>query len=165
MALTPVAGEFLPCPLPHRGPSFFGWAEEVRWVEDDCFPLDVSARVESIDVFFLPESLSFFSAGLFSRRHLESMSRVLAGDCNDALASALMAFLTASSQESRSLPRASNWTRIESFRPSQKYRIMISSLGVAIGSNSWRTASRCSRYAAQSRTFFSRCWTSCLIFP
>ena len=46
-------------------------------VEDVCFPLDMSARVESVNLFFLPESLSSFLVGLFPLGHLESMSRVL----------------------------------------------------------------------------------------
>ena len=115
-------------------------------MEDDCFPLDVSAGVELVDLFF--ESFSSLLAALFPRGHLESMSRVLAGDCSDAFASALTAFSTASSQESRSLPRASNWARMEGLRPSRKYQIMISLLGVAAESNSWRTASKCSKCAA-----------------
>ena len=65
----------------------------------------MSAGVELVDLFF--ESFSSLLAGLFSWEHLESMSRVLAGDCNDAFAFALTAFLTASSQESRFLLRAS----------------------------------------------------------
>ena len=132
-------------------------------MEDDCFPLDMSAGVESVDLFF--ESFSSLLAGLFSRGHFESMSRVLAGDCSNVFAFALTVFLTASSQESRSLPQASNWAQIEDFRPSRKYWIMISSLGVAEGSNSWKTASRCSKCAAQSRISSSWCWKSLLIFP
>ena len=77
-------------------------------MEDNCFPLDVSAGTESIDLFFLLKSFSSFLAGLFPREHLESISRVLAEDCSNTFTSALTAFLTASSQESRSLPRASN---------------------------------------------------------
>ena len=49
-------------------------------MEEDCFPLDVSAKGESLDLFFLLESFSSFSAGLFPLEHLESMSRVLAKD-------------------------------------------------------------------------------------
>ena len=45
-------------------------------MEDDCFPLDVSAEAESVDLFF-PESLSSFFAGLFSRGYLKSISWVL----------------------------------------------------------------------------------------
>ena len=77
-------------------------------MEEDCFPLDVSAEGESVDLFFLLESLSSFLAGLLPLGHLESMSRVLAEDWSIAFASALMVFLTASSQESRSWPQASN---------------------------------------------------------
>ena len=69
-------------------------------MEDDCFPLDVSAGVELVDLFFPPGSfLSFF---LFLWGHLECMSRVLEEDCSIDFASALMAFSTASSQESGS---------------------------------------------------------------
>ena len=71
-------------------------------MEDNCFPLDVSAGVNSVDLFF--ESFSSLLVGLFPQEHLESMSQVLAGDCSNAFASALTAFSTASSQESRSLP-------------------------------------------------------------
>ena len=112
-------------------------------MEEDCFPLDVSAEAESVDLFF--ESFSSFLAGLFPQGYLESISRILEEDCSNAFASALTAFSTASSQESRSLPRASNWARTEGLRPSRKYQIMISLFGVAAGSNSWRTACRCSR--------------------
>ena len=49
-------------------------------MEEDCFPLDVSAEGESVDLFFPLKSLSSFLAGLFPLGHLESMSRVLAED-------------------------------------------------------------------------------------
>ena len=100
----------------------------------------------------LPESFSSFIAGLFPWGHFESISRVPEGGCSNAFASASTAFSTASSQEFSSRPRASNCARMEGLRPSRKYRIRISSFGVAAGSNSWRTACRCSRCAAQSRT-------------
>ena len=90
-------------------------------MEDDCFPLDISAKIESIDLFFPLESFSSFLAGLFPREYLESMSQVLAEDCSDVFASTLTAFSTASSQESRFLPRASKWARMEGLRPSRKY--------------------------------------------
>ena len=134
-------------------------------MEDNYFPLDVSARIESVDLFFPPESFSSFLASLFPRRYLDSMSRVLAEDCSNAFASTLTAFLTASSQESRSLPWASNWAGREGFRPFQKYRIMISLFKVAVGSNSWKTTYKCSRWATQSRTSSSWYWESFLIFP
>ena len=117
-------------------------------MEDDCFPLDVSAGTELVDLFFPLEFFSSFLAGLFPWGHFESMSLVLAEDCSNAFASALTAFSTAFSQESRYLPRASNWAWTESFRSFQKYRIMISSFGVAARSNSWKTACRYSRWAA-----------------
>ena len=132
-------------------------------MEDDCFLLDVSAEAELVDLFFLPEF--FLSLFLFSWGHFESMSQVLEGDCNIAFVSALTAFLMASSQESRSRPRASNWAWIEGLRPSRKYWIMISSFEVVARSNSWKTASRYSRCAAQSKTSSSWCWESFLIFP
>ena len=125
----------------------------------------MSTRTESVDLFFPLEFFSSFLAGLFPRGHLESMSQVLAEDCSNAFASVLTAFLTASSQESRFLPWASNWARTESLRLFRKYWIMISSFGVAAGSNSRRTACRCSRWAAQSRTSSSWYWEFFLIFP
>ena len=90
-------------------------------MEDDCFPLDVSAGTESVDLFFPLESFSSFLVGLFPQEHLESMSRVLAEDCSNIFASALTAFSTASFQESRFLPRVSNWARTEGLRPSRNY--------------------------------------------
>ena len=131
-------------------------------MEEDGFLLDVSAEAESVDLFF--ESFSSFLAGLFPWGHLEFISRILEEDCSNAFASTLTAFLTASSQESRSLPQASNWALAEGLRPSRKYRIMISSFGVAAGSNSRRTACRCSRWAAQSRTSSSWYCEFLLIF-
>ena len=77
-------------------------------MEEDCFSLDVSAKGELVDLFFLPESLSSFLASLFSWEHLESMSQILEVDCSNAFASALTAFSTASSQESWFQPRLSN---------------------------------------------------------
>ena len=76
-------------------------------MKDVCFPLDVLAGAESVDLFFPLESFSSFLAGLFPLGHLESMSRVLAEDWSIAFASALTAFSTASSQEFRSRPRVS----------------------------------------------------------
>ena len=66
-------------------------------MKDDCFPLDVSAKGELVDLFFPPESFSSFLAGLFSRGHLEFMLQVLAEDCSNAFTSALTVFSTASS--------------------------------------------------------------------
>ena len=83
MALTPVAGESWPHLLPRRGPPrwfHFGWAEEACWVEDVCLLLDVTVGAELVDLFFPPESFSFFLAGLFPLGHLESMSRVMEKD-------------------------------------------------------------------------------------
>ena len=131
-------------------------------MEDDCFLLDVLAETELINLFFPPESFSFFF--LFSRGHLESMSQVLKEDCSIAFTSALTIFLTASSQESSFQPQALNWAQTEGFRHSRKYRIMIPSFKVAKGSNSRKTASRCSRWATQSRTLFSKWWESLLFF-
>ena len=99
-------------------------------MENDCFPLDVSAGKESVDLFFPLESFSSFPVGLFSRGHLESMLWVLADDCSNVFASALTAFSTVSSQEFRSLPWASNWARMKGLRPFRKYQIIISSFGV-----------------------------------
>ena len=65
-------------------------------MEDDCFPLDVSAETESVDLFFPLKSFSSFLAGLFPQGHLESMLRVLAEDYSNVFVSALTAFLTAS---------------------------------------------------------------------
>ena len=121
-------------------------------MEDVCFPLDVSAGAESVDLFFPPESFSPFLASLFPLGHLESMLRVMEKDWSIAFVSALTAFSMASSQESRSRLRVSIWARTEGFRPSRKHRIMIRPVGAALGSNSRRTACRCSRWAAQSRT-------------
>ena len=73
---------------------------------DDCLPLDVSAEVESVDLFFPLESFSSFF--LFPQGYLESILQVLAENCNIAFASTLTAFSMVSSQESRSQPRASN---------------------------------------------------------
>ena len=103
-------------------------------MEDDCFSLDVSAGVDLVDLFFPPESFSFFFP--FPWGHLVSMLQVFEKDYSIAFASTLTAFLTASSQESRPWSWASNWARIEGLRPFRKYRIMIFSFGVAAGSNS-----------------------------
>ena len=175
LALTPVAGESWPCPclcqFPRRQKPpcwwswlFFGLAEEVYWVEEDCFPLDVSAEGELVDLIFLPESFSSFLTGLFPQWHLESMLQILEEDCSNAFASTLTAFSTASLQESWFRPRVSNWAQTEGFRSFLKYQIMVSSFGVAVGSNSWRIACRCFRWAIQSRTSSSWCWESLLIF-
>ena len=77
-------------------------------MEEDCFPLGVSAEGESVDLFFLPESFSSFLAGWFLRGHRESMSQILEEDCSNAFASTLTAFLMTSSQESWFRPRVSN---------------------------------------------------------
>ena len=66
-------------------------------MEDDCFPLDMSAGMESLNLFFLPEFFSSLLAGLFLWGHLESMSQVMAEDCSNAFASVLTVFSTASS--------------------------------------------------------------------
>ena len=66
-------------------------------MEEDYFPLDVSAEEESVDLFFLLESFSSFLAGLFPLGHLESMLRVLAEDWSIAFTFALTAFSMASS--------------------------------------------------------------------
>ena len=71
-------------------------------MEDVCFPLNVSAEAELVDLFFPPESFSSFLAGLFPLGHLESMSRVIDKDWSIAFASTLTAFSMASFQESRS---------------------------------------------------------------
>ena len=118
----------------------------------ELFSTDVSAEGESIDLFFPPESFSSFLTGLFPWGHLESMSQILKEDYSNAFASALTAFLTASSQESLFRPRVSNWARTEGLRLSRKYWILVSSFGMAAESNSRKTACRYSRWAAQSRT-------------
>ena len=132
--------------------SFFGLAEEVCWVEEDCFPLNVSAEGESVDLFFLLESFSSFLVGLFPLGHFKSMLRVLAQDYSITFVSALTAFFTTSFQEFKSGLGVSIWARIEGFRSCKKHQIMIRSFGVVPGSNSWRTACRYSRWAAQLRT-------------
>ena len=66
-------------------------------MENDCFPLDMSAEAELVYLFFLPESFLSFLTGLFPWGHLESMSRVLEEDCSNAFTFALTVFLTASS--------------------------------------------------------------------
>ena len=68
----------------------------------------MSARAELVDLFFQPEFFSFFLVGLFLCGHLESMLQVLEEDCNNVFAFTLTVFLTASFQESRSRPQASN---------------------------------------------------------
>ena len=157
MILTPVAGESVLQPSPprpprRRGPCWWSWSffglEEVCWVKENCFPLDVLAEGESMDLFFPPEFFSSFLAGLFPLGYLESMSGVLAEDWSIAFASTLTVFSTASSQKFRSRLRASIWARTEGFRPSRKYRIMMRSFGAAPGSNSRRNACSCSRWAA-----------------
>ena len=69
-------------------------------MEKDCFLLDMSAKGELVDLFFPLESLSSFLAGLFPWEHFESISQILEEDCNNAFASTLTAFSTASSQKS-----------------------------------------------------------------
>ena len=173
LALTPVAGELwlqlCPCLLRRRKPcwwsqSFFRLMEEVCWVKNNCYLLNMSARAESLNLFFLPEFFSFL-AGLFSWGYLESISRVLEDDCSNAFAFVLTAFSTTSSQKSKFRPRVSNWAQTEGLRPFQNYRIMISLFGVAIGSKPWRTAYRYSRWAAQLRTSSRWYCKSFLIFP
>ena len=162
LALTPIAGESLLrpclCRLPWRQEppcwwswSFFGLAEEVCLVEKDCFLLDISAEGELIDLFFPPEFFSSFLVCLFPLKHLKSISRVLEKDSSIVFTSALMAFSMAFFQEFRLWARAFNLARTEGFRPFKKHQIMISSFGVASGSNFWRTACKCSRWAAQLR--------------
>ena len=172
--LTSVAGESVlrPCllrPPRRRRPRWWSWSffglKEVCWVEEDCFLLDVSTKGELVDLFFPLESFPSFLLGLFPLGHLESMSRVLAEDWSIAFASTLTAFSMTSSQEFRSWLWTSIWARTEGFRPSRKYRIMIRSFGPAPGSNFWRPACSCSRWAAQLRTSSCRYWESLLSFP
>ena len=66
-------------------------------MEDVCFPLDMSAGAELVDLFFPPESFSSFLATLFPLGHLESMSQIMEKDWSITFASALTAFSTASS--------------------------------------------------------------------
>ena len=63
----------------------------------------MSAGEESVDLFFL-ESLSFFFANLYSRKHLISIFRVPESGYNNIFTSILMAFSTNSFQESSSRP-------------------------------------------------------------
>ena len=142
---------------------FLGLAKEVCWVEDDCFPLDMSIGAELIDLFF-SKSLTSFFAGLFPQGHLESILQVLEDDWSIVFASMLTAFSTAFFQKSRSRPQTSNWARTEDFRSSKNYRIMISLFGVVAESNSWRTACKCFRGAVQLRTSSCWCWESLLSF-
>lgn len=113
-------------------------------------PTGTSAEGKLVDLVF-SESFSSFLAGLFPWEHLESILWVLEDDCSNVFTSALTAFSTASFQESKSRPRTSNWAQTESFKPSQKYRIMISSFGIVVGLNSWKTSCRCSKWTAQLR--------------
>ena len=170
--LTTVVGKSVLWPFPRlpqcREPywwswSFFGLTEDVCWVEDDCFSLDVSAEAELIDLFF-SNSLSSVFAGLFPWRHLESILRVLEDNWSIVFVFTLAAFSTASSQKSRSRPRASKWVRAKGFRSFRKHWIMISLFGVAARSNSWRTACKCSRWAVYLRTSSCWCWESFLSF-
>ena len=160
VALTPVAGVFWPWPCRRDPPrrerlfcSFLGCAGE-DWVPLD----DALAGGFWEDLFFSKslESLSSFLVGRWPQGHQESICRVPDGAWRLALASALTVLSTTSSQESSSRSLTSNWARIEGRRPSRKYRIMVSLLGAATESNSRRTACRCSRCAAQSKT--SSCW-------
>ena len=97
----------------------------------------------------------FFLSSLFSWGHLESILQVLEDDYSNVFAFALTAFSTTSSQESRSQSRVSNWAQLKGLRPFRKYRIIVSLFGVVAGSNSWKTACRCSKWAIQSRIFSS----------
>ena len=45
-------------------------------MEDDCFSIDISARADLVNLFFLESFFSFF-VGLFPQRHLESILWVL----------------------------------------------------------------------------------------
>ena len=114
-------------------------------MEEDCFPLNVLAEGESVDLFFPLESFSSFLADLFPLGHLESMSWVLVEDWSIAFASALTTFFTASSHEFKSRLQASTWAWTEGLRSSRKHRIMIRSFRAAPGLNSRRTACKCSR--------------------
>ena len=96
----------------------------------------------------LSESFSSFFVNLFPWGYLKSISRVLKDDYSNVFTFVLMAFLTASSQESSSRPWASNWAQREGLRPSWKYRIIVFLLGIAIELNSQKTACKCSRGAA-----------------
>ena len=90
-------------------------------MEDICFPRDVLVGAELVDLFFPSKSFFSFLAGLFLRKHLESMLQVLEEDWSIAFVSALTAFSMASSQESRSQSRVSNWAQTEGFRSSRKH--------------------------------------------
>ena len=85
-------------------------------MENNYFPLDISAGAELVDLFF-PESFSSFFADLFPRRHLESISQVLENDWSNVFASTLTVFSTNFFQKFSSQPHASNWAWIESLRP------------------------------------------------
>ena len=166
MALTLVAGVFWPWPY-CRSPlwqeqlfcSFLGCAGK------DWVPLN-NALAEGFweDLFFLKslKSLSSFLIGCWPRGHRESISLVPDRAWRLALASASTVLSITSSQESRSRSLTSNWAQMEGRRSSRKYRIMVSLFGAATESNSWRTAYKCSKYAAQSRTSSCLYWESLL---
>ena len=144
VALTPVAGVFWPWPycwgLSRREWlfwSFLGCAGE------DWVPLD-DALVGGFweDLFFskFRETLSSFLVGYWPQRHWESIFLVRDGAWRLALASASTVLSTISSQKPRFFSLTSNWAQIESWRPSRKYRIIVTSLGAATKSNTRRIA-------------------------
>ena len=163
-----MAGVFWPWPY-CRG---LFWQKQLFWsylascTDEIWVPLDdVLARKFWEDLFFSKssESLSSFLMGCWPQRHWEFISLVPNRAWRLVLASASTVLSTTSSQESRSWSLTSNWARIEGWRPSQKYRIIVSLLGATTKSNSWRMTCRCSKFAVQSRMSFCWYWESLLI--
>lgn len=123
------------------------------WVEDycNCFLLDISIGGMLVDLFFW-KFLHYFFTSLYSWRYLALILQVFESGCSNVFASVLIAFSTDFSQESSSQPQAFNCAQMEGLRFFWKYRIKISLLGAVTSFNSLKTACRCSKYAAQSKT-------------
>ena len=134
----------------------------VGCANEDWFSLDdnneVLVRRFWKNLFFSKflKSLSSFLVNYCPWGHCKSISLILDGARKLVLALVSMVLSTTSSQESRSLFRTSSWAWIKGRRLSQKYLIMVSLLGAATESNSWRIVCKCSRFAAQSGMF--SCW-------
>lgn len=101
----------------------------------DYFPLIISKRRKSADLFFLVFLSSFF-ASLSLRKHLSSIFQMPKSGCSNIFISILTTFLIASSQKSNSWLQIFNYAQINGFRFSQRYEIKISSLEAVKGSNS-----------------------------
>ena len=152
VALTLVAGVFWPWPccldLPWQERHFCSF---LCYAGEDWVPLnDALARKFWENLFFSKslKSLSSFLVSYWPWRHWESISRVPDRAWRLALALVSTVLLTTSSQKSSSRSLTSNWAQIEGPTPSQKYRIMVSSLGATTKLNSGRTACKCSRCKA-----------------